>query len=152
MTLPLEPWLIAVIFLIPAAVLVVLRLKQQYPGTPNVEKLQPASIKFVGEQDGPREKTLKSALTSFFEGDPAIQKAYLARIGIGEQHSVALCLKADPLPDESYPEKIAEIFLRVMGPGGNMDVLFLADQQEIDLARVCRPFYEPKRLSGKTGY
>jgi len=150
--LPLPLWLIAVIFLIPAAVLVVLRLRKQVPDRPNVEQLQPASIKFVSEQDGPREKTLKSALTSFFEGDAAIQKAYLARLDIGGDHTVALCLKADPLPDESYPEKIAEIFLRVMGPGGNLDVLFLADQQEADLARVCRPFYEPKRLSGKTGY
>ena len=105
-------------------------------------KIRPGSIGFLGEQDGPREKALKSALVTFFQSDGIVQKAYLARLDIGEKHTVGLCLKADPLPDESYPDRIGEVFIRVMGSGGYLHILFLVEKQETELARVCRPFYE----------
>jgi hypothetical protein len=115
------------------------RRAQRQEGT---TKIHPGSIGFLGEQDGPREKVLKSALVTFFESDCIVQKAYLARLDIGEKHTVGLCLKADPLPDESYPDRIGELFIRVMGPGGYLHILFLVEKQEIELTRVCRPFYE----------
>jgi len=110
-------------------------------------KIRPSSIGFLGEQDGPRERMLKSALVTFFQSEGIVQKAYLARLDIGEGHTVGLCLKADPLPDESYPDRIGELFTRVMGPGGYLHVLFLVEKQEIELTRVCRPFYESFKRS-----
>lgn len=110
-------------------------------------KIRPVTVGFLGEQDGPREKALKSALVTFFQSEDIVQKAYLARLDIGEKHTVGLCLKADPLPDESYPDRIGELFIRVMGPGGYLHVLFLIEKQEIELTRVCRPFYESSKRS-----
>jgi hypothetical protein len=110
-------------------------------------KIYHGSISFLGEQDGPREKALKSALVTFFESDCIVQKAYLARLDIGEKHTVGLCLKANPLPDESYPDRIGELFIRVMGPGGYLHVLFLVDEQDIEPTRVCRPFYDSSKRS-----
>lgn len=107
-----------------------------------VAPIKPDFLKFVGEQDGPRERRLKDALVPFFQGDGVVRSAYLAILETGEGRSVGLCLKADPLPDESYPGRIAELFVRVMGPGGSLDVLFLQGDQETELARVCRPFYQ----------
>lgn|GEM_PF-1578710 len=110
-------------------------------------KIRPGSIGFLGEQDGPREKTLKSALVTFFQSDDIVQRAYLARLDIGEGHTVGLCLKANHLPDESYPDKIGDLFSKVMGPGGYLHILFLIEKQEIELARVCRPFYQSSSKS-----
>jgi hypothetical protein len=120
-------------------------LSRPAPRQEGALKIKPAFLKFVGEQDGPRERMLKSALVQFFQGAGIVQKAYLARLDIGEGPTVGLCLKANPLPDESYPDRIAELFIRVMGPGGSLDVLFLKGGQETDLARVCKPFYERTR-------
>ena len=108
----------------------------------NTIQLHPASLTFISEQDGPRERTLKAALVTMFQTDGIVQKAYLARLDIGEGFTVGLCLRANPLPDESYPDKIGELFVKVMGPGGHLHVLFLAPDQETELQRVCRPFYE----------
>lgn len=107
----------------------------------DVTPIKPDFLKFVGEQDGPRERMLKEALVQFFQGDGIVRSAYLARLETGEGRTIGLCLKADPLPDESYPGRIAELFIRVMGEGGSLDVLFLQGDQETELARVCRPFY-----------
>jgi|CXWL01.1.fsa_nt_gi hypothetical protein len=109
--------------------------------------INPAFLKFIGEQDGPREKTLKSALIRFFHNERIVQKAYLARLDIGEGRTVGLCLKASPPPATSYPDRLAELFIEVMGPGGSMDVLFLEGDQEEALAQVCKPFYEASKTT-----
>ena len=133
----------AVVLLVISAVCIVMsRSASRQKGA---LQINPAFLKFVGEQDGLRERMLKSALVQFFQGDGIVQKAYLARLDIGEGHTVGLCVKANPLPDESYPDRIAELFIRVMGPGGSLDVLFLQGDQETDLARVCKPFYESSK-------
>lgn len=142
----LKPWLLAVIFLVPAAVIAAAwRLRRPPSGQEGTVQIRPGFLHFLGEQDGPREKTLKSALAAFFQGDGGVRRAYLARLETEEGRIVGLCLKMDPLPDESYPDRIGEIFVRLMGPGGCLHVLFLTDDQEAALLRVCRPFYEPRK-------
>ncbi|MCX7005328.1 MAG: hypothetical protein NTV22_18940 [bacterium] len=109
---------------------------------PSTVAVRPTSIKFTGEQDGPRERMLKAALVTRFQADSMVKRAYLARLDIGEGFTVGLCIKANPLPDLSYPEKISELFMKVMGPGGYLHILFLTDDQEIEIRRVCQSFYE----------
>ena len=109
---------------------------------PSVKPVRAPSVRFVGEQDGERERALKAALAEFFRADGVVKRAYLARLELGEERTVGLCLKAEPPPDDSYPQRIAELFTRVMGSGGSMDVLFLEPAQETELARVCRAFYD----------
>jgi len=129
------------------AICVAAYLRRRVTRQEGITKIRSGSIGFLGEQDGPREKALKSALVTFFENDGIVQQAYLARLDLGEEHTVGLCLKADPLPDESYPERIGELFMRVMGPGGYLHILFLVEKQEMELTRVCRPFYESFKRS-----
>lgn len=114
---------------------------------PSTVEVRPISIRFIGEQDGLREKMLKSALVTLFQADSIVKRAYLARLDIGEGFTVGLCIKANPLPDSSYPDKINELFMKVMGPGGYLHILFLTDDQEIEVRRVCQPFYESTRTS-----
>jgi hypothetical protein len=113
----------------------------------NTVEVRATSIKFIGEQDGQRERMLKAALVTFFRADSVAKRAYLARLDIGEGFTVGLCIRVDPLPDLSYPDKISEIFIKAMGHGGHLHILFLTDDQEIEVRRVCRPFYESVRSS-----
>jgi len=130
----------AIVLSVIAAVCIVLSRRAPRPEV--ATKVRPPYIRFIGEQDGPRERTLKDALAKFFQLDGIVQRAYLARVDIGEGRTVSLCLKASPLPDESYPDRISQLFIQVMGPGGFLHILFIRDDQETDLARVCEPFYD----------
>lgn len=123
------------------------RLGRTRPARPNTVEVRPTSIKFIGEQDGPRERMLKAALVLLFQAYSVVKRAYLACLDIGQGFTVGLCIKADPLPDLSYPDKISEIFMKVMGPGGYLHIVFLTDDQEIEVGRVCQPFYESMRSS-----
>ena len=129
------------------ALYLISRLGRTRLARPNTVKVRPTSIKFVDEQDGPRERMLKAALVTLFQADSIVKGAYLARLDIGEGFTVGLCIKADPLPDLSYPDKINELFMIVMGRGGYLYILFLRDDQEIDVRRVCQPVYESMRSS-----
>ena len=129
------------------ALYLISRLGRIRVARPSTVEVRPTSIKFIGEQDGPREKMLKAALAMLFQADNIVKRAYLARLDIGEGFTVGLCIKANPLPDLSYPDKINELFMKVMGPGGYLHILFLTDDQEIEVRRVCQPFYESTRLS-----
>jgi hypothetical protein len=124
------------------ALYLISRLKRIRSAHPSIVEVRPTSIKFIDEQDGPRERMLKAALVTLFQADSIVKKAYLARLDIGEGFTVGLCLKASPLPDLSYPDKINELFMKVMGPGGYLHILFLTDDQEVEVRRVCKPFYE----------
>jgi hypothetical protein len=115
------------------------------PAPPHeIVKVRPAFIRFLHEQDGPRERKLKDVLIQFFEAEKVIHKAFLARLDIGDSAgiTVGLCLKASPLPDESFVDRVEKLFLDVLGEGGFLHVLFLRDDQEAELMRVCKPFYE----------
>jgi hypothetical protein len=114
------------------------------PAPQNIDKVRPAFIRFLHEQDGPRERKLKDALNVFFETERVVQKAFLARLDIGDsvQPTVGLCLRANPLPEESFVARVEKLFISVLGEGGFLHVLFLRDDQEAELIRVCKPFYE----------
>src|SRR5688500_13564542 len=58
------------------------------------EEFVASNIRFVGEQDGPPERTLKTHLVELFSTEPALVRAYLARVQYGAEpgSEVALCL------------------------------------------------------------
>jgi hypothetical protein len=109
----------------------------KHPVEMRVHKLQ-----FIGEQDGLPEQLLKDRLTEFFQRDKSVQKVYLAKITIGNEIGVALCLKSQFGPDRGLAEKIGSIFKTIFNAREHLDILFLNRLQETQLARVCGPFFE----------
>lgn len=104
-------------------------------------------IEFLGEQDGPAERELKARLVEILRAVPAVDRAYLARVGY-QPHTppaVALCLSASR-PDPSIVRSIREPFASLFARNAFMDVFFVDDAQETDLARVCSPFYGRSKL------
>jgi hypothetical protein len=99
-------------------------------------------VEFTGEQDGPPEQLLKNRLTEFFRRDKSVRKAYLAKISIGNQAGVALCLKSQFGPDRGLAEKVGAVFRTIFNAEEHLDIIFLNPNQEAELARVCKPFFE----------
>ena len=98
-------------------------------------------VEFIGEQDGPPEQVLKERLTELFQRNRSVQKAYLARIRIGDQTGVALCLKHQFGPDRGLAEKIGGIFAIVFNAHEHLDIMFLSSAQQTELDQVCRSFF-----------
>jgi len=107
------------------------------------EEIRVPKLCFVGEQDGVPEREFKSHLGSFFRHDQSILKAYLARIAYGEQSPsiVALCLCSQFGPDRGVAEKIGKLFAVMFGSNEHLDIIFLNERQESELAKICFPFF-----------
>jgi hypothetical protein len=108
---------------------------------PSEEILLP-NISFIGEQKGAPEDKLKNALINFFQRDKSVAKAYLAKIGGGQNVNVALCLRTQFGIDRGMVEKIGTIFATVFNSKEHLDIIFLNDHQEKDIVKVCQPFFE----------
>jgi hypothetical protein len=106
------------------------------------QEIQVPHVKFCGEQDGPPEQMLKGRLAEFFERDQSVHAAYLARVDVGGQLSVALCLKTRFGPDQGLAEKIGAIFRTIFNAQAYLDIMFVSEAQQVELAKVCRPFFE----------
>lgn len=98
-------------------------------------------VQFLGEQDGPPEQLLKNRLIEFFQRDKSVHRAFLARIRFGEQSGIALCLKTQFGADKGLAEKIGAIFGMIFNAHEHLDIMFLNDEQEAELARMCSPFF-----------
>jgi len=108
------------------------------------EELVVPEIRFLGEQDGPPERILKEKLADFFRRDGSIDKAYLTKVDFGEgtNAGVVLGLRTQSGPDRRMVEKVGAIFAGVFNTQEHLDIVFLTDDQEAQLARVCPAFFE----------
>jgi hypothetical protein len=107
------------------------------------EEIQVPKIRFLGEQDGVPERELKTRLVEFFQRDQSVVKAYLARVAYDERSrvAVALCLRTQFGPDRGVAEKVGKIFASMFGAHEHLDIMFLGDDDEFKLAKVCSPFF-----------
>lgn len=103
-------------------------------------------VEFLGEQSGSVEDLLKRDLIFEFATRPDIRRAYLARVGFqpDAETSVAVCIVSRRPDDRSLVIRVGDIIRRRLGKDAVMDVLFLTAEQEVDVARVCRPFYSAR--------
>jgi hypothetical protein len=98
--------------------------------------------RFVGEQDGPTERILKQKLSEAFGGEPAVQRAYLARMAEGQNINVVLALRANPGFEHALVRQVGAIFAPIFSAEVHLDVVFLTDALELELKKVCGSFYE----------
>lgn len=108
------------------------------------EDIRVREIRFLGEQDGPPERLLKEKLADFFRRDGSVKKAYLAKVdfGQGKNASVVLGLRTQFGPDRGIVEKVGSIFAFIFNAKEHLDIMFLTDEQEAELTKACKPFFE----------
>jgi hypothetical protein len=107
-------------------------------------ELHRSKIRFIAEQDGAIEEDLKRRLIGVFRHHKTVKGAYLAAVDYGDltTYGVALCIRALSSPDKALVESIGAIFASLFSPKEHLDILFISDEQEKSLLRVCRAFFE----------
>ena len=111
------------------------------------ERMAVTSIQFAAEQDGVPERQLKANLTAAFDRMPEVSKAFLALVMYGKKPdaplAVALCVKLREGHDvkQDVVQAASKQFAALFNQAQQMDIVFLSDQQELELGHVCRPFY-----------
>ncbi len=106
-------------------------------------EFQISQVRFVGEQDGPPERELKRRLVQFFQNEQTVSAAYLARVMYpDESYAVALCLRSGIGRHRRLAEKVGKIFASIFGSHEQLDIIFLSETQQIELAIVCKAFFQ----------
>jgi hypothetical protein len=114
---------------------------------PKPERMAVTSIQFAAEQDGVPERQLKAKLIAAFDRMPEVSKAFLALVMYGKKPdaplAVALCVKLREGHDvkQDVVQAASKQFALLFNQAQQMDIVFLSDQQELELGHVCRPFY-----------
>jgi len=108
------------------------------------ESFRVPEVRFFGEQDGPPERHLKELLRDLFHDRPSAERAYLAVVSFEEAapQEVALCLRTKFGADPKLVREIDEVFGPIFAARVPLDIMFLTEEQEKDLAKVCRRFFE----------
>ncbi|MBL8629441.1 MAG: hypothetical protein JNM81_07425 [Rhodospirillaceae bacterium] len=98
------------------------------------------NVRFIGEQDGLVEIELKAKLRACLERY-SIVAAYLARVAYEDGViAVALCIRTGTESEIDLVSDVSKIFASIFSSENSLDVIFLTDEQELDLKLVCRPF------------
>jgi len=113
--------------------------RPQRPTTPRHEP----ELKFVGEQDGPPERQLKSDLIVLFGQRSHVQRAFLVRAIFDDTQApeVVLAIRSTTGPDEQFVDEIGRKFGQIFNRPAHLDIMFLSPEQEAEASAVCRAFY-----------
>ena len=100
-------------------------------------------VEFLGGQNGSVEDMVKRDLTLEFATRPDIRRAYLARVAFPPQTETALavCILSKRPDDQAVVARVGDILRRRFAKEAALEILFLTPEQDVELARVCRPFF-----------
>ena len=114
------------------------------------ETLTPSNVEFFGEQSGPGDDQIKTRMRSIFERTPrVIQRAYLARLRYGDPavSSVVLCVRHIENIEQTLLKGFKHMFGEIRRSGDFYDWMIIGEEQERELRKVCKPFYETAQAS-----
>ena len=100
-----------------------------------------SEVIFLHEQDGAPERMLKDKLREAFQRNRAIEREYLAIARLGEETSVVLGLATRFGPEEKIVTTVQSTFVSVCNSDEHLDIVFLTDEQESQLTKICKPFF-----------
>jgi SseB protein C-terminal domain len=100
-------------------------------------------VTFLREQDGPPERELKEALARDFAASGRVVRAYLVQVDFPRDGSngVALCVRAPEADEAAVVRQVAAPFAAMFATEVPLDVMFVSPRQELELQKVCAPFY-----------
>lgn len=102
-----------------------------------------SETRFVAEQIGVPENEFKESIIGLFHDRNRPLRAYLVQVEYGEKRdfNVALCIALESEDDEKLANDIALVFRRMFGSHEHLDILFVTEEQETQLRKVCCPFF-----------
>ena len=109
------------------------------------EVVAPRNVDFIGEQTDPADEQRKARLRLIFEQTPRVfRRAYLARVSYGEPgvSSVVLCVRNIDSIEQTLHKGFKHMFGEISRRGDFYDCMIMDEEQERELRKVCKPFYE----------
>jgi hypothetical protein len=110
------------------------------------EVIVPPRVEFLGEQTDAADEQKKTTLRWIFEQTTprVFQRAYLARVSYGEPgvSSVLLCFRNIDSIERKLEKGFKHMFGEINRRGDFYDCMMIDEEQERQLRRVCKPFYE----------
>jgi len=109
-----------------------------------MEELKTSRVLFLGEQDGPVERELKTNLIeNCLISNRSVLSAYLARVSYQEMpgSTVALCFWGGKENAAAIVECVGATFRRVFRSTEHLDIFFLDESQLQAIYKVAKPFY-----------
>jgi hypothetical protein len=109
---------------------------------PDPQAFVVCDIQYLAEQDGPIEQALKAEWRRVLQ-QLSVPSAYLVRVQLPElpTSSVALMLSKGPLDDAKVVAALMPSFKNAMAGSQFVDIVFMTQQQEAEVAKVCKPFW-----------
>lgn len=102
-----------------------------------------ARVLFLGEQNGPVERQLKSKLIEIFHQFPAVKAASLLRISTVEVPgiSVAVAITGGDKESQTLVPLIGNAFASLFHASEHLDILFPNPTQIAEIAKIAGNFY-----------
>ncbi len=104
-------------------------------------------IYFIGEQTGRVEDEFKKALYDIFNSSAIPIRAYLFRANYGMENqnfNVVLGIMMEKETQNLLCQEIVKVFKFMFGKYEKLDIMFLNYEQEIELRKICCPFFVSK--------
>ena len=101
-------------------------------------------IRFLGEQDGQPERELKARWLPILSQSPSVRRAFLAIVSYDRAatYQPALCISQTGGDERALVDSLSIAFRQQFNSSQALDIMFLRPEQETQLAKVCRAFYE----------
>lgn len=108
-----------------------------------IDSFNSGKVRFVTEQIGIPENEFKENVVRLFQTQNKALRAYLVQVEYGEtkDFNVAFCISLASGEDQKLVTDIASVFHRMFGTHEHLDIFFLSDIKEIELRKVCCPFF-----------
>ncbi len=102
------------------------------------------TVAFLGEQDGPVERTLKANWLPTLSAHAEIRRAFLVRAMYekrAEVHVVLALCSSGRVDLMTFIEALRVPYAAAFSRACHLDMAFVTAAQESEIERVCRPFY-----------
>jgi hypothetical protein len=100
------------------------------------------SIRFIAEQDGQFEQTVKSGIAKVLQLHPEIQQAYLVSIAYEDSTTgVALGIVSEQEATSGVLSGVQAAFAEVAPSNLSINIIFLSTEEQKQVAAIARPFY-----------
>lgn len=119
-------------------------LKRLFGRSEAVEVHVQPDVQFLGEQDGRVEQDIKARWAPILARSPFVQRAYLAIVSYDRAatYQPTLCITHTQGDDVALVEALSEPFRQTFNTSQALDIMFLRPEQEAQVRKVCRAFYD----------
>ena len=112
------------------------------PSSPEPQVVPASGIRFIAEQNGQFESTVKERIAAALPKHPEVQRAYLVSALYQDSSTgVVLGVVCNGPPSQAVLSDTQRVFATIAPSNLSLDVLFLSPAQQAQVALVAKPFY-----------